>query len=102
MKNNFGLCDMLFEVETVMSNIKDEEPTPFIQLTPLEGDMVGTRFLIGEFRLIDSDDDMGQVQFSVSFPDFDEKEADNLAQKYLETLTKIVTTMMEDCKNENI
>ena len=103
MQNNFGLDNMLFEVETVMTQINNEEPSPFLELTPLEGDMLGSKFLIGEFRMTDEtfENGDGQLQFSVSFSDKTKKENYELLEQHTETINKIVINMLEDIvKNE--
>ncbi len=97
MQSNFGLDNMLFEVETVMSNINDEEPSPFLELVALEGDMIGNTILIGEFRRTDVEYDNGdgQLQFSVSFMDLDKKQNDELLEKHIDTINKIVMNIIE-------
>lgn len=104
MQNNFGLDDMLFEVETVMAHINDEAPSPFLELVPLEGSMVGSKFIIGEFRITDEtyENGDGEMQFSVSFPEKTKKENDEMVETHAETINKIVINMLEDLvKNEN-
>jgi hypothetical protein len=108
MQNNFGLDGMLFEVETVMSNIESDDPSPFLEVTPIEGEMVGYKFLIGEFTttgIIHENGD-GELQFSVVFVDKSKEENDELLTKYIEAIKHIVNKLVEDMlsadKNENL
>jgi len=98
MQNNFGLDDMLFEVETVMSQIDNEEPSPFLEITPIEGDLVGSPFLIGEFRMTDKthENGDGELQFSVSFVDKPKAENDELLAKHIETINHIVYKLLDE------
>lgn len=98
MQNNFGLDGMLFEVETVMSHVKSEEPSPFLEVNPIEGDMVGYKFLIGEFKVTGKthENGDGELQFSVSFVDKSEDENDELLTKHIETIKHIVNNLLED------
>jgi hypothetical protein len=96
VQNNFGLDGMLFEVETIMTSINDDDPTPFLELVPLEGNMVGSRFIIGEFRMtdIEYDNGNGQLQYSTIFPDKTKEENDELLKLHLDTINKIVMDMI--------
>ena len=103
MQNNFGLDSMLFEVETVMSQIGEESPTPFIEITSIEGDMTGLKFIIGEFRFTDTthDNGDGELQFSVSFVDKTKEENDQLLKLHIETINHIVYNLIEDLTNNS-
>ena len=103
MQNNFGLDDMLFEAETVMSQIDKESPTPFIEITPIKGDMVGLKFIIGEFELTDTkhDNGDGELRFSVSFVDKTKEENDQLLKLHIETINHIVYDLIQDLTNNS-
>lgn len=104
MQDNFGLDDMLFQVETIMSNVNDEEPSPFLELNPIKGELVGHKFIIGEFKMTDVEYDNGdgQLQYSVSFIDKTKEETDELTIKYTDTINKIVMNMIENIiKNDS-
>lgn len=98
MKSNFGIDGMMFEVQTVMSNVDEEEPTPFTEFNPIEGSMLGNKFIIGEFKINDElcDNGDGQLQFSVSFLDKTKKENDELLLDHIETINQIVKKIFED------
>lgn len=102
MKSNFGIDGMMFEAQTVMSNVDGEEPTPFIEFNPIEGSMVGNKFIIGEFKIKDElyDNGDGQLQFSVSFLDKTKKENDKLLLDHIETINKIVKKIVEDATRD--
>lgn len=102
MQNNFRIPDAMFEVQSVMSSIDNEEPSPFIELTSTSGSMDSLKFIIGEFSLADKlyDNGDGKLQFSISFLDKTKEENDKLIALHIDTIHKIVYNMIEDIANK--
>ena len=100
MKTNFGIDAMMFEAETVMAKIEEDEPSPFIEITPTEGNIVGHKFIVGEFKIKDElyENSDGNLQFSVSFLDKSKKENDKLMTLHIKTINQIVMDMISNIK----
>jgi hypothetical protein len=96
--NDFGISGMNFNVESVMASIHDEAPTEHIEFTPLEGEMVGLKFIIGEFKLTDKtyDNGDGEVTFNTSFLDKTDAENTELMEKYIEEIKTIAHVLIKN------
>lgn len=98
MQTSFNLDGELFEVEMIMSNVDIEEPSPFLEILPLEGSMVGNTFIIGEFKFTEDDEseDSDNLSFNIVFTDKSKQENDELCKLHLNTINTIVTNIFKD------
>lgn len=98
MQENFGINGMLFEVSTVMASIENDEPTPHVEVVPIEGYLVGYPFIIGEFKFTDIvyENGDGQVKCSIAFTDKTKDENDELISQHANLLNTIVTTLISN------
>lgn len=102
MQDNLGLVDMLFNVDSVMVSINDSEPTEHIEITPIEGSMVGYKFVIGDFVMTDKthDNGDGEVKFEVSFLDVDEDTNNLLIAEHHDTINSIAEGLIKKAIEE--
>jgi hypothetical protein len=98
MQTNFGLSDMLFDVDTVMVKVGEDEPTEAISVNPIQGDMTGSRFTIGNFRFNGKEYDNGdkQLAFDVSFVGVTADENTQLIIDHQATISKIANTIIQE------
>jgi hypothetical protein len=102
MQTNFGLSNNLFEVETVMVQVGEDEPVEAIQIDPIEGPMVGNKFTISNFRFSDLVYDNGdrQLAFDVSFNGIRSDKNDVVVAHYQDTITAIANKIVQDAFTE--
>jgi hypothetical protein len=102
MQTNFGLSDMLFDVETVFVKVGGDEPTEAISVNPIEGSMVGNRFTIGNFRFNGKQYENGdkQLAFDVSFIDVTPDENTQLIIDNQNTISRIANQIIQDAFSE--
>jgi hypothetical protein len=103
MQTNFGIDGMMFDAETVMIKVRDDEPIEAISITPTDGSMVGYPFTIGNFTItgVKYENGDGQVKFDVSFINVPDDENESLVIRYKDVVNQIAYRLIADAMSEN-
>lgn len=96
MQSSFGIEGMKFEVISVMAQISNDEPTNHLEVTPIEGELVGNKFIIGEFDMIEEtyENGDGKLKYNIAFLDKTKDENNVLIADNIATINAIVTDIV--------
>lgn len=102
MQSSFGIEGMKFEVISVMASIENDEPTNHLEVTPIIGNLVGYKFIIGEFKMSDDtyENGDGKLKYNIAFLDKSKEENDKLIEDNAEDINTIVTNIVMSSFNE--